>query len=276
MKRKVLVKMMGSALAFAMVFGCATMTSGMTAHAITDEGGMVIPGEGDDSHKDEGGRNPGNDGPEHDEGGMVIPGDLDPDDDGSGHGPRNPGDSDSGSSETTEDLGRTESNQFNSGSAGGSSADGGSGNSSSAGRSYSGGSYDWTDIGSAGGQEIMAAGLTRSGNAIKIAGKETWRQTASASAGTFKVYHMGIERYTLQVKDADGNAVSYKGAGMLQTEDGKWYINIVTSGGIDTTGWTAATVKGTSAYLPGLGVSGVCINDAVVVDAEAVAAASAE
>lgn len=259
MKRKVLVKMMGSALAFAMVFGCAAMTPSMTAHAQEDL--WVTPGEGDDDCIDHDGRYPGGD------------------DSGS----------DSGSGETSEDLGRTEGNQFNSGSGGSGNSgsnDGGSSDSgSNDGGSSSGSSYD----SSAGGSYDQASsdngtfqtsagmtGITRSGSSVKIAGKETWRQAASAADGTFKVYHMGTEQYTLQLKDADGKAASYKGAGMLQKEDGKWYINIVTSGGIDTTGWTAATVKGTSAYLPGLGVSGVCINDAVVVDAEAVAAVSAE
>lgn len=185
------------------------------------------------------------------------------------------------SGETTEDLGRTEGNQFNSGSSNGSGSTSGSSSSSD---SYSG-SYDSyeapsSDAGSGssdGGSGTQSAtastGLTRSGSTVTISGYETWRQEASAVSGTFTVYHKGIKQYTLQLKDKDGGAVSYKSSGIIQFEDGKYYINIVTSGGVDTTGWTAATVKGTSAYLPKLGVSGVCINGTAVVEADTAAAA---
>ncbi|MBD5504893.1 MAG: hypothetical protein HDR09_14465 [Lachnospiraceae bacterium] len=183
-----------------------------------------------------------------------------------------------GSGETTEDLGRTEGNQFNSGSSNGSGSASGSSSDS-----YSG-SYDSYEApssdagGSDGGSGTQSAGtastgLTSSGNTVKISSYETWRREASAVSGTFTVYHKGIKQYTLQLKDGDGNAVSYKNAGIIQSEDGKYYINIVTSGGVDTTGWTAVTLKGTSTYLPKLGVSGVCINGTVVVEADTAAAA---
>ncbi|MBD5402234.1 hypothetical protein HDR58_05485 [bacterium] len=239
MKKRTINKILAACLAMAIVI------SGTPA--ITAKADLVIPG-----------------GDAADTGGYEI--DLGGDDSG----------------ETTEDLGRTEGNQFNSGSSNGSGSTSGSSSSSD---SYSG-SYDSyeapsSDAGSGssdGGSGTQSAtastGLTRSGSTVTISGYETWRQEASAVSGTFTVYHKGIKQYTLQLKDGDDNPVSCKGSGIIQSEDGKYYINIVTAGGVDTTGWTAATVKGTSTYLPKLGVSGVCINGTVAVDAESAAAAA--
>ena len=239
MKKRTINKILAACLAMAIVLG--------NTPAITAKADLKVPGE-----------NPADDGT----GGFDI--DL-----GGG-----------GSDETTEDLGRTEGNQFNSGSSNGS---GSTYSFSSSSDSYSG-SYDSYEApssdagGSDGGSGTQSAGtastgLTSSGNTVKISSYETWRQEASAVSGTFTVYHKGIKQYTLQLKDGDGNAVYYKNAGIIQSEDGKYYINIVTSGGVDTTGWTAVTLKGTATYLSKLGVSGVCINGTVVVEADTAAAA---
>ncbi|MBD5504892.1 MAG: hypothetical protein HDR09_14460 [Lachnospiraceae bacterium] len=247
MKRKTLGRILAASLALTMVFG-GTMTPAITAKA-----DLKIPGEGDSSQISDG---------RHPE-----------------EGDSNEGDSGT----TTEDLGRTEGNQFNSGSGNGSSSgsDSNSGNddvpygsSSGDSASYDGGNSDTANTVSSQTFAATVAGLTSKGNTVTISGYETWRQEASAVSGTFTVYHKGIKQYTLQLKDKDGSAVSYKSAGIIQSEDGKYYINIVTAGGVDTTGWTVATVKGTSAYLPRLGVSGVCINGTVAVDAESAAAAA--
>ena len=125
-----------------------------------------------------------------------------------------------------------------------------------------------TDSDNAGSSQASApAGLALKGSTVSVSGYETWRQVANPANGEFSVYHCGIEQYTLQIKDADGKAVSYRGAALAQTEDGKWYINLTTANGADTTGWTVSTKKGTADYLPKLGISGVMLNGAVAVDA---------
>lgn len=240
MKKRTINKILAACLAMAIVLG--------NTPAITAKADLKIPGEGDSSQISDG---------------------------------RHPEEGDSG--ETTEDLGRTEGNQFNSGSGNGSnggdnpnsgndnvSSSHGNGSGDSA--SYDGGSSDTGSTGSSQTSTATVAGLTSSGSTVTISGYETWRQEASAVSGTFTVYHKGIKQYALQLKDTDNNPVSYKGAGIIRSEDGKYYINIVTAGGVDTTGWTAATVKGTSTYLPKLGVSGVCINGTAVVEADTAAA----
>lgn len=181
----------------------------------------------------------------------------------------------------TEDLGRQEASTFNAGSDTGSGNNGGS-TSESTGESasysapannggstgsadYTGGSYNAGT--SNGGQASAPIGLAFKGSTVSVPGYETWRQVTGAADGRLSVYHCGTEQYTLQLKDAEGKAVSYKSAALLQTEDGGWYINLETAGGVDTTGWTAGTVKGTAAYLPELGINGVAVNGTAVVDA---------
>lgn len=179
----------------------------------------------------------------------------------------------------TEDLGRQEASTFNAGSDTGSGNNGGSTSEST---SYSAPANDGGSTGSAdyaggsddagtsnGGQASASAptGLALKGSTVSVPGCETWRQVTGAADGRLSVYHCGTEQYTLQLKDAEGKAVSYKSTALLQTEDGGWYINLETAGGVDTTGWTAGTVKGTAAYLPELGINGVAVNGTAVVDA---------
>lgn len=119
--------------------------------------------------------------------------------------------------------------------------------------------------------QSSAGELVRVGATVTLPGYETWRQVTRPS--TYTVMHMGVEQYTLQLQDADGQPADFAGVGMYKAEDGKWYINVVTADGVDTTGYTIVTWKGSAAYLTRLGISGVMLNGTAVVDAEAVAAA---
>lgn len=174
---------------------------------------------------------------------------------------------------------------------GGSSDSGNSGSSSSGGgSSYSAPSYDDglaredreaggigetpVSIGGGGSTASVPTGLATKGNTASIQGFETFRQIYNPADGKASIYHKGIEQYTAQLKDADGNAVAYKYASPYKDETtGLWYLNIVTAEGVDTTGYTVGTYKGSVTYLPTLGMQGVMLNQVVVVDAVAEAAA---
>lgn len=118
-------------------------------------------------------------------------------------------------------------------------------------------------------------GYKRDGARLTVDNFETaWHLVRSAN-GTYNVKHMGQDAYMAQLMDAAGNAVGFKGAGMYRAEDGRLFINIVTADGVDTTGYTVCTWKGAASYLPKLGISGVCLNNTVMVDADAIVAAEA-
>lgn len=143
--------------------------------------------------------------------------------------------------------------------------------------SHSGGgsSYDGGSTGAGGGGNGASTpaptGLAVKGNTAAIPGHETFRQINKASAGTVAIYHCGIEQYTAQLKDADGNAVGYTSCSLyLDNLTGKWYLDIITN----TADCTVGTYKGSVTYLPKLGISGVMVNDVIMVDAEAAAAAA--
>ncbi len=117
------------------------------------------------------------------------------------------------------------------------------------------------------------SGLATKGNTVTIPGCETFRQVNKPSDGRVAIYHCGIEQYTAQLSDAKGNAVAYASAGAYEDEaTGKWYLNIATADGVDTTGYTIGTWKGAVTYLTKLGMSGVMLNGTIMVDAEAAAA----
>ena len=118
-------------------------------------------------------------------------------------------------------------------------------------------------------------GYKRDGARLTVDNFETaWHLVRSAN-GTYNVKHKGQDAYMAQLMDAAGNAVGFKGAGMYRAEDGRLFINIVTADGVDTTGYTVCTWKGAESYLPKLGISGVCLNNTVMVDADAIVAAEA-
>ncbi len=124
-------------------------------------------------------------------------------------------------------------------------------------------------IGDGGSTYTAPSGLATKGNTVTIPGCETFRQVNKPSDGRVAIYHCGIEQYTAQLSDAKGNAVAYASAGAYEDEaTGKWYLNIATADGVDTTGYTIGTWKGAVTYLTKLGMSGVMLNEVVVVNAE--------
>lgn len=229
MKKNILIKAMGMMMVCAMVVG----NMGIVAHAyIADDG---------TKHSDN--APGGNSGTSVDIGG---------------------GSSDSGSSGSSSSGG---SSDFGSSYSGGSSSN--SGSSDSENYSYDGGSGNSSSSNS-GASYSAPTGLATKGNTASIPGCETFRQIYKPAEGKASIYHKGIEQYTAQLKDADGNAVAYKYASPYKDETtGLWYLNIVTADGVDTTGYTVGTYKGSVTYLPKLGMSGVMLNQVLVVDATA-------
>ncbi len=156
---------------------------------------------------------------------------------------------------------------------GGGSSDSGDGY-SGGGDSYVAPSGDSGNGGNGGGAATAPSGLATKGNTATIPGSQTFRQVNKPADGRVAIYHCGIEQYTAQLTGADGKAVAYKSAGAYKDEaTGKWYLNLVTADDVDTTGYTIGTWKGSVTYLPKLGMSGVMLNQTVMVDAETETAA---
>lgn len=110
-----------------------------------------------------------------------------------------------------------------------------------------------------------AAGVSAS------AGKEAFRAIAKAGAGTYKVMHKGVEVATFHLMDADKKAVACTAVTLKLRDDGRYAINYEVA---DATGLTVgAPVDRTYLYRT-LGVSYVTINDEVIIDIEAEAAAA--
>lgn len=102
------------------------------------------------------------------------------------------------------------------------------------------------------------------------AGKETFRAVAKAGAGTYKVTHKGIEIATFTLMDSEKNAVSCTKVALKQREDGKWAVNYDVA---DATGLTVGAPLDRTYMYNTLGVSYITINDTVIIDIEAEAAA---
>lgn len=133
-------------------------------------------------------------------------------------------------------------------------------------------SYDASaSAGSSDAGTASTGGVARNRNLVTVPGHEAWRQVSKATAGQFGVWHCGNEVYTLQLMYGE-SAVSYKGAGMMQAEDGRWFINVVSTD--ESLNYTVATNKGDKAYLPKLGISGVAVDGKVVIDVDAELAAA--
>lgn len=163
-------------------------------------------------------------------------------------------------------------------------------NHSESGSSSSSGSYDSYDDGCAR-DEVAAGGSSASDGSDNIgsssasysapapkaagvsasAGKEAFRAIAKAGAGTYKVMHKGVEVATFHLMDADKKAVACTAVTLKLRDDGKYAINYEVA---DATGLTVgAPVDRTYLYRT-LGVSYVTINDEVIIDIEAEAAAA--
>ena len=162
--------------------------------------------------------------------------------------------------------------------------DGGSGSSSDSGSSSSGSDYNdgyvRDDVAAGGGGNASlsdgGSSSTASYTAPKAAGKavsagkETFRAVAKAGAGTYKVTHKGIEIATFSLMDTDKKAVSCTAVALKQREDGKWAVNYDVA---DATGLTVGAPLDRTYMYNTLGVSYITINDTVIIDIEAEAAA---
>ena len=128
------------------------------------------------------------------------------------------------------------------------------------------------DIGSGNGGSSSTASYTAPKAAGKAAsaGKETFRAVAKAGAGTYKVTHKGIEIATFSLMDTDKKAVSCTAVALKQREDGKWAVNYDVA---DATGLTVGAPLDRTYMYNTLGVSYITINDTVIIDIEAEAAA---
>lgn len=200
-------------------------------------------------------------------------------DDGTVHEDREPG----GGGSASLDIG------------GGSSSDSGS-SSSGGGSSDSGSSYDDgcvredREAGGGGSATLGDSGSTASysaptpkaaGSTTSVTGKETFRALAKSGSGTYKVTHKGVEIATFTLMDADKKAVPCTAVALKQREDGKWAINFQvtekyaeTTQEADTTGLTVGAPLDRTYMYNTLGVSYVTINDEVIIDIEAEAAAA--
>ena len=185
------------------------------------------------------------------------------------------------------------------GDSGSSSSD--SGSSNSGGGSYSAPSYDdgayhgdGREAGGGGSASLDIGGDSGSstasystpapkaaGSTTSVTGKETFRALAKSGSGTYKVTHKGVEIATFTLMDADKKAVPCTAVALKQREDGKWAINFQvtekyaeTTKDTDTTGLTVGAPLDRTYMYNTLGVSYVTINDEVIIDIEAEAAAA--
>ncbi|MDE7178668.1 MAG: hypothetical protein K2O59_12730 [Lachnospiraceae bacterium] len=177
--------------------------------------------------------------------------------------------------------------------AGGSSASDGSdniggGSSSSGGSNSGGGSSSSYDDGcarsdrEAGGSSASdgsdniggssTASAPKAAGTEASAGKEKFRATANAGAGTYKVTHKGIDIATFKLMDADKKNVSCTKVTLKQRDDKKYAIDFQVA---DAKGLTVGAPLDRTYMYNTLGVSYVTINDTVVIDIEAEAQAAA-
>lgn len=179
---------------------------------------------------------------------------------------------DGGGGSASLDDGGSSSGDSGSSSSGGGSSDSGSdysggGSGDSGNYSYDSGSGSSAPSGS--GASYSAPAPKAAGKAAS-AGKETFRAVAKAGAGTYKVTHKGIEIATFTLMDSEKNAVSCSKVALKQREDGKWAVNYEVA---DATGLTVGAPLDRTYMYNTLGVSYITINDTVIIDIEAEAAA---
>lgn len=179
------------------------------------------------------------------------------------------GGDDGGSSSSSGSSGSSSSSSGSSESSGSSS--GGSG-SYDGGSSYDGGgSYD-AGSGSNGSGSTYSAPAPKVAGSKATAGKQEFRAVASAANGTYKVIHCGSEKMTFTLKGAEGKAAACDGVALKQLDNKKWAIDFKVA---DAKGMTIGAPLDRTYMYDTLGVSYVTINDEVVIDIEAEAAAKA-
>lgn len=167
-----------------------------------------------------------------------------------------------------------------SGSSGGGSNSGSGSGSGSSGESSGGGSSYSSDSGSydAGSGSSEGSGATYSAPAPKVAGteasagKESFKALAKPSAGTYKITHKGSITYEFRLMDADKKSVPCTKIALKKRDDKKWAIDFEVANSKDLT--IGAPVDRTYIY-DVLGISYVSINDSIIIDVEAEAAAKA-
>lgn len=187
----------------------------------------------------------------------------------------------------THDEGGTipdDSGSSSSGSSGSSSSSSSSSSSESSGSSSGGGSYDSGSSYDGGGSYDAGSGSNGSGStysapAPKVAGtevsagKESFKALAKPAAGTYKVSHKGSEVCTFRVMCTNKQSVSCcTKIALKQRDDKKWAIDFEVSDARDLT--IGAPIDHTYIY-DILGISYVTINDSIIIDIEAEAAAKA-
>lgn len=118
-----------------------------------------------------------------------------------------------------------------------------------------------------------AAVRKAAGSNTGVTGKEQFRALAKSGQGSYKVTHKGQTIATFWLTDAEGKSVPCTAVALKQREDKKWAINYEVA---DATGLTVGAPVDRTYLYKTLGVSYVTINDTVVIDIEAEAAAADE
>ena len=129
------------------------------------------------------------------------------------------------------------------------------------------------EAGGGGGASLDSSTATApkvAGSTASVTGKEQFRAQANSGSGTYKVTHKGIDIATFTLMGADKKAVSCTKVTLKQREDSKWAINYEVA---DATGLTVGAPLDRTYMFSPLGVSYVTINDEIVIDIEAEAAA---
>ena len=112
------------------------------------------------------------------------------------------------------------------------------------------------------------------GSNTGVTGKEQFRALAKSGQGSYKVTHKGQTIATFWLTDAEGKSVACTAVALKQrTDDKKWAINYEVA---DATGLTVGAPLDRTYMYKTLGVSYVTINDEIVIDIEAEAAAADE
>lgn len=179
------------------------------------------------------------------------------------------GESDSGSSSSGSSSSSDSSSNSSSSSSSGSSGGGGS---YDAGSSYDGGSSYDAGSGSNGSGSTYSAPAPKVAGTEVSAGKESFKALAKPAAGTYKVTHKGTEIATFRLMDTEKKSVACTKVSLKKRDDGKYAIDFEVA---DAKGLTiGAPVDRTYMYTT-LNVSYLSINDAIIADIEAEAAAKA-
>lgn len=118
----------------------------------------------------------------------------------------------------------------------------------------------------------MKANITNFCIRKKGSWQQHWRNWKRAVQGSYKVTHKGQTIATFWLTDAEGKSVSCDSVNLKQrTDDKKWAINYEVA---DATGLTVGAPLDRTYLYKTLGVSYVTINDEIVIDIEAEAAAA--